>query len=62
MVGVPDHFAEESGERAELHRFPFGSQVDAAVNQRSYERQIGFAPSADELRDQSGQARFVFFL
>jgi hypothetical protein len=52
-MGVPDHLAQEGGERAELDCLSFSGQVDAAVDQRPHEREIGFAPSADQLRDQS---------
>ena len=49
VMGVPDHLAEEGGERAELDRLPFSGQMDAAVDERSHERQIGFAAFADQL-------------
>jgi hypothetical protein len=62
LVSVPDHLAQESGEHAELNRLPFGGQVDTAVDERSHERQIGFAPFADQLGDQCGQPRFVLLL
>ncbi len=62
VVGVADHLAKEGGERAEFDRLPFSGQVDATVDERSHERQIGFVPFADQLCDQSGQARFVLLL
>ena len=62
VVGMSDHLAQEGGERAELDRFPFSGQVDAAMDERSHERQVGFAAFADQLRDQRGQPRFVFLL